>query len=45
MLEENYLKPSNLPTKTDIDELNKELYFLKKAVKELTCKINELSVE
>ena len=45
MLEENYLKPSSLPTKSDIDELNKELYFLKKKVKELSCKINELSVE
>ena len=33
MLEENYLKPLNLPTKTDIDEINKELYSLKKTVK------------
>lgn len=40
MLEENYLKPSNLPTKSDIDELNKELYSLKKQVKELSSKIN-----
>ncbi len=40
MLEENYLKPSNLPTKSDIDELNKELYSLKKQVKELSCTIN-----
>src|SRR5665811_618332 len=30
MLEENYLKPMNLPTKTEIDEINKELYTLKK---------------
>lgn len=43
MLEENYLKPSNLPTKTDIDEINKELYFLRKQVKELSAKLNELS--
>lgn len=40
MLEENYLKPSNLPTKSDIDELNKELYSLKKQVKELSHAIN-----
>ncbi len=25
MLEENYLKPMNLPTKTEIDEINREL--------------------
>ena len=43
MLEENYLKPSNLPTKTDINMLNMELYSLKKQVKELSSKINELS--
>jgi class III poly(R)-hydroxyalkanoic acid synthase PhaE subunit len=42
MLEENYLKPMNLPTKTQIDEINKELYSLKKAVKELTSQIKEL---
>ena len=42
MLEENYLKPMNLPTKTEIDEINKELYSLKKAVKELTSQIKEL---
>jgi class III poly(R)-hydroxyalkanoic acid synthase PhaE subunit len=44
MLEENYLKPMNLPTKADIDEINKELYSLKKTVKELTSKIKELSL-
>lgn len=43
MLEESFLKPMNLPTKTEIDELNKELYSLNKKVKELTCKVNELS--
>src|SRR5450759_4170732 len=42
MLEENYLKPMNLPTKTEIDEINKELYTLKKTVKELTRQIKEL---
>ncbi len=42
MLEDNYLKPMNLPTKTEIDEINKELYFLKKTVKELTSQIKEL---
>lgn len=42
MLEENYLKPMNLPTKTEIDEINKELYTLKKTVKELTKQIKEL---
>src|SRR3972149_4455633 len=42
MLEENYIKPMNLPTKTDIDEINKELYSLKKTVKELTSQIKEL---
>jgi hemoglobin-like flavoprotein len=42
MLEDNYLRPMNLPTKTEIDEINKELYFLKKTVKELTSQIKEL---
>lgn len=42
MLEENYLKPMNLPTKTEIDEINKELYSLRKTVKELTSQIKEL---
>lgn len=43
MLEENYLKPMNLPTKTEIGEINKELYLLKKTVKQLTRQIKELS--
>ncbi len=42
MLEENYLKPMNIPTKKEIDEINKELYFLKKKVKELAGQIKEL---
>ncbi len=44
MLEENYLKPMNLPTKTEIDEINKEMYYLKKTVKELTSQVKELSL-
>lgn len=43
MLEDNYLKPTNLPTKSDIDEINKELYFLKKQMKELTVRIKRQS--
>ncbi len=43
MLEENYLKPSNFPTKTDIDEINRELHSLRKQVKELNQRVNELS--
>jgi class III poly(R)-hydroxyalkanoic acid synthase PhaE subunit len=42
MLEDNYLKPMNMPTKTEIDEINKELYTLKKTVKELTRQVKEL---
>jgi hypothetical protein len=42
MVEENYLKPMNLPTKTEIDEINKELYSLKKAVKESNLKTKDL---
>lgn len=45
MLEENFLKPMNLPTCTDIEEINRELYSLKKTVKELNRKISELSQE
>jgi hypothetical protein len=39
MIEENYLKPNNLPTKTDIDEIYKELYSLRKTVKGLVMNI------
>lgn len=42
MIEENFLKPMNLPTKKEIDEINKELYSLKKTVKELVREIKEL---
>lgn len=43
MLEENYLRPMNLPTRTEIDEINREVYILKKTVKELGNQIKELS--
>jgi len=41
VVEENLLVPSNPPTKTDIDEINKELYNLRKKVKELSQKLGE----
>jgi len=43
LLEENYLRPMNLPTRTEIDEINREVYTLKKTVKQLGNKIKELS--
>jgi hypothetical protein len=43
MLEENYLKPMNMPTKTEVDEIVKEVYLLKRKVKELTSQIHVLS--
>jgi len=43
MIEENVLKPCNLPTKTDIDEINKDLYTLRKTLKDLDKKTNEIS--
>lgn len=43
MFEENFLKPMGLPTRTEIDNLSKELYFHKKAVKELNSQVRELS--
>ncbi len=43
MLEENYLRPMNLPTRTEIDEINREVYILKKTVKELGNRVRELS--
>jgi len=42
MIEENFLKPMNLPTKKEIVEIYKELYSLKKTVKELVREIKEL---
>lgn len=44
MLEENYLRPLNLPTRTEIDEINREVYTLKKTVKQQGNQIKELSV-
>ncbi len=43
MIEENFLKPGNLPTKTEIDEINKELYALRKMLKDVDKKNNEIS--
>lgn len=42
IVEENYLKPANIPTRTDIEEIHKELYDLRKTVKDLTRDIKEL---
>jgi hypothetical protein len=35
IIEENYLKPNNLPTRTDIEEIHKESYDLRITVKQL----------
>jgi hypothetical protein len=43
MTEENILKPSNLPTKTDIDEINKDLYTLRKTLRDLDKKTSDIS--
>jgi hypothetical protein len=43
MIEENYLKPNNLPTMTHIDNIHEELYDLRKTVKELERYTKELS--
>ncbi|HEY9245964.1 MAG TPA: hypothetical protein VIO11_03865, partial [Candidatus Methanoperedens sp.] len=42
LLEESYLKPMNLPTKTEMEEMNRELYLLRKRVNELTTRVEEL---
>ncbi len=42
LVEENVLKPVNLPTRTEIDEMNRELYSLKKTVKNLTRDLESL---
>jgi class III poly(R)-hydroxyalkanoic acid synthase PhaE subunit len=36
LIEENILRPANLPTRTEMDDLSKEVYLLKKQVKALT---------
>ncbi len=43
MLESNVLKPMNLPTKSEIDEIYKEIYLLKKKVRELAKQVKELT--
>jgi hypothetical protein len=43
MLEENYLKTLGLPTRTEIDEINRDVYLQKKQVKELRGRIKDLS--
>lgn len=43
MLENNLLKPANLPTRTELDEINKDVYELRKQVKSLKHQINELA--
>lgn len=42
IVEENYLKFTNIPTKTEIDDVYRELYYLKNKMKELNKKIEEL---
>lgn len=42
IIEAMYLKPAGLPTKTQIDEINKEIYFLRKKCRELKHELNEL---
>jgi hypothetical protein len=42
IIEENILKPNNIPTKTEIDELSKEIYDLKMNIKELEKKVNSI---
>lgn len=43
LFEENYLKPEGLPTRAEIDGIYKEIYSLKKTVKDLTSQVRELS--
>lgn len=43
MIEENFLKPANLPTKTEIAEMEKEIYDLKRKVKDISKTVKELS--
>lgn len=43
MFETNFMKPLNLPTKTEFEELNKEIYLLKKKVKELSKQVKSLA--
>ena len=41
LIEENFLRPANIPTQTDMDDLNKEVYLLKKQVKELARELRK----
>ena len=43
LLEENYLKPLNMPTRSEIDEINREVYSIKKTIRDLASQIKELS--
>jgi hypothetical protein len=43
LLEDYLLKPMNLPTRTEIDEINREVYSLKKKGQELAKQVKELS--
>lgn len=43
MLEENFLNPLDVPTRTEVDELAREMYALRKKVRELTRKMEEQS--
>ena len=43
MLEENVLKPMALPTKSELEEIDKEVYELKRQVRKLTKQVQELS--
>lgn len=45
IFEDNYMKPMNVPTKTDIDEINKELYSLRKAVKEQQNLLRDMEIQ
>ncbi len=43
MIEENVLKPYSLPTKSEIDEINKDLYIFRKLLKDLDNRTNGIS--
>jgi len=43
MLETNVMKPLAIPTKTEIEEINKEVYQLKKTVRDLSRRLESLS--
>ena len=45
MIEENYLKPNNIPTRTDIEEIHKESYNLRTTVKQLVKDLKTFSTD